>query len=105
MDIGILFLSKISMPTLQKNLTSLPIIHELLKHQSHYYHRVFTAYKISGYDSSSGKKKPIDALIRIRILIFLQVLVCGTDPSILSWRDLSQDLVVFTNPSYDLRMD
>ena len=75
MDIGILFLSKISMPTLQKNLTSLPIIHELLKHQSHYYHRVFTAYKISGYDSSSGKKKPIDALIRIRILIFLQVLV------------------------------
>jgi tetrahydromethanopterin S-methyltransferase subunit D len=26
-----------------------PIVHELLKHQSHYHHRVLTAYKISGY--------------------------------------------------------
>jgi len=33
---------------------------------------VFTAYKISGYRSSSGKKKAVDVLINIRILKFWQ---------------------------------
>jgi len=33
-----------------------PIIHELLKYQSKYCHRVLTGCNISGYPSSSGKK-------------------------------------------------
>ena len=79
MNIGFFFLSKISMPTLQKNLTPLPIIHELLKHQPRYHHRVLTAYKISGYPSSSGKKKAAKVLInietveKVQILLFIEI--------------------------------
>ena len=80
MIIGISFLSKISMPTLQKNLTPSPIVHELVKHQSQYHHRVLSAYKIPGYLSSSGKKKAIDVLMSIRILKFIQILVYGKKP-------------------------
>jgi hypothetical protein len=84
LNIGIFFLPNTSISTLQKNLTSLPIVHELLKHQPQYHHRVLTAYKISGYPSSSGKKKPIDVLINIRILKFVQISVCGT-PNLEFW--------------------
>ena len=50
-----------------------PIIHELLKYQSHYHHRVLTAYKILGYPSSSGKKKEVEVLITIGILNFIRI--------------------------------
>jgi hypothetical protein len=36
-----------------------------------------------GYSVSSGKEKPIDVLISISILKFVQILVYGTKPSIL----------------------
>jgi len=39
---------------------------------------VLTAYKISGYPSSSGKKKAVEVLINIRILKFIQISVYGT---------------------------
>jgi hypothetical protein len=48
-----------------------------VKHQAQYHQRVLTAYKISGYAYSSGKKKVVAVLITVRILIFLQVLVYG----------------------------
>ena len=46
MNRGISPLYEMRLSTFQKNLTPSPIIHELLKHQSRYHHRVLTAYKI-----------------------------------------------------------
>ena len=67
------------MLTLQKILTTSSIVHELLKHQSRYHHRLLTAYEILGYPSSSGKKKAIDVLIseetveKVQILLFIEI--------------------------------
>jgi len=44
-----------------------------VKHQSRYHHRALTAYKISGYPSSSVKKKAVEVLVSIRILEFIQI--------------------------------
>ena len=79
MNRGISSLYEMSISTFQKNLTPSPIVHELLKHQSRYHHHVLTAYKISGYPSSSGKKKAVDVLIsietveKVQLLLFIKI--------------------------------
>jgi len=51
---------------IEKSFTPSPLVHELLKHQSKYHYRVLTAFKISGYSSSSDKKKAVEVLINIK---------------------------------------
>ena len=63
---------------IEKSFTPSPLVHELLKHQPQYHHRVLTAFKISGYSSSSDKKKAVEVLINMRILKWIQIWVYGT---------------------------
>ena len=39
---------------------------------------MLTAFKISGYSSSSDKKKAVEVLINMRILKWIQIWVCST---------------------------